>query len=133
MQKRPYKAYKKSDEETLLNKAIGKKIKEARQNRVIFINVPEVKNVTTAHTIKRQKICTQTELSKAVGVTFQQIQKYERGQNGVSSTKLLKISRFFNKPLDYFTSAANDLLGQGNLPGRNSDVILAPSNVAELN
>ena len=62
---------------------------------------------------------TQTKVAKAINVTFQQIQKYEKGQNGISSTKLLKISRYFKKPLDYFTSGANELLGQDVPPNNN--------------
>ena len=129
MSKRPYKSYKKSEEETELNKVIGKRIKEARKSRIIFVNVPEVKNVSVAHIIKKQKLCTQTELAKALDVTFQQIQKYEKGFNGLSSIKLLKISKFFNKPLEYFTDEATELLGQDNLPDNNSKY--APSIVAE--
>ena len=115
---RPYKAYKKTEEETRLNKEIGKKIKEARLNHEIFVKHfdRETKNVW-----KRpiKKLCTQTKLAKQIGVTFQQIQKYEKGQNGISSTKLLKISRYFKKPLDYFTSGANELLGQDVPPNNN--------------
>ena len=133
MSKRPYKSYKKSEEETELNKVIGKRIKEARKSRIIFVNVPEVKNVSVAHIIKKQKLCTQTELAKALDVTFQQIQKYEKGFNGLSSIKLLKISKFFNKPLEYFTSDATELLGQDNLPGNNSEKTLAPTMVTGLN
>ena len=48
--------------------------------------------------------------------TFQQIQKYEKGQNGVSTIILLQISKFFNKPLDYFTSEAQELVGQHKPP-----------------
>ena len=32
---------------------------------------------------------TQTKVAKAINVTFQQIQKYEKGTNGVSSIRLL--------------------------------------------
>tara|TARA_R100001443_G_scaffold93539_1_gene100127 strand:+ start:14978 stop:15379 length:402 start_codon:yes stop_codon:yes gene_type:complete len=133
MSKRPYKSNYKTDEDTNLNQAIGKKIKEARNSRIIYITVPEVKNIIVGHTIKKEKPCTQTELAKALGVTFQQIQKYEKGFNGLSSIKLLKISKFFNKPLEYFTSDATDLLGQNNLPDKNPNVALAPSNVTGLN
>jgi transcriptional regulator with XRE-family HTH domain len=35
---------------------------------------------------------TQTELAKAVGLTFQQIQKYERGSNRVSFSRLVNIA-----------------------------------------
>ena len=45
---------------------------------------------------------TQTQLAKYLGVTFQQIQKYENGINQVSSVKLYKLYRFFEIPLEYF-------------------------------
>lgn len=35
---------------------------------------------------------TQAELGKVIGVTFQQVQKYERGFNRVSAATLLKIA-----------------------------------------
>ena len=127
MSKRPYKSNYKTDEDTNLNQAIGKKIKEARSNRVIYITVPEVPFITSGHTIKKQKPCTQTELSKAIGVTFQQIQKYEKGTNGLSIIRLLQISNFFKEPLEYFTSGATELLGQHNPPSNNFKSI-APSN-----
>ena len=50
----------------------------------------------------RKKLVTQSELSKHIGVTFQQIQKYEKGQNGISSTKLLKIVDFLKGHLIIF-------------------------------
>jgi len=36
---------------------------------------------------------TQAELAKAVGLSFQQIQKYEQGSNRVSASMLLELSR----------------------------------------
>ena len=45
----------------------------------------------------------QTELAEALGITFQQIQKYERGANRVSSSKLYEIALKLNTPLaDFF-------------------------------
>ena len=35
---------------------------------------------------------TQAELGKAIGVTFQQVQKYERGVNRVAAATLLKVA-----------------------------------------
>ena len=37
---------------------------------------------------------TQTELGDALGISFQQIQKYERGANRVSASMLVKAARF---------------------------------------
>ena len=45
---------------------------------------------------------TQTKVAKAINVTFQQIQKYEKGTNGVSSTRLLQLSNFLKVPINYF-------------------------------
>ena len=45
---------------------------------------------------------TQTKVAKAINVTFQQIQKYEKGINGVSSTRLLQLSNYLKVPIDYF-------------------------------
>ena len=38
---------------------------------------------------------TQTKVAKSINVTFQQIQKYEKGINGVSSVRLLQLSNYF--------------------------------------
>ena len=45
---------------------------------------------------------TQTQVAKAINVTFQQIQKYEKGTNGVSSARLLQLSSFLKVPIKYF-------------------------------
>ena len=45
---------------------------------------------------------TQTKVAKAIHVTFQQIQKYEKGTNGVSSMRLLQLSNYLKVPIVYF-------------------------------
>ena len=45
---------------------------------------------------------TQTQVAKAINVTFQQIQKYEKGTNGVSSARLLQLANFLKVPIKYF-------------------------------
>ena len=45
---------------------------------------------------------TQTKVAKAINVTFQQIQKYEKGTNGVSSSRLMQLSSFLKVPITYF-------------------------------
>jgi len=45
---------------------------------------------------------TQTKVAQAINVTFQQIQKYEKGTNGVSSSRLLQLSQFLKVPINYF-------------------------------
>ena len=45
---------------------------------------------------------TQTKVANAINVTFQQIQKYEKGTNGVSSIRLLQLSNYLKVPINYF-------------------------------
>jgi transcriptional regulator with XRE-family HTH domain len=44
----------------------------------------------------------QEQLGAAIGVTFQQVQKYEKGTNRVSSGRLQRIAHALRVPLDYF-------------------------------
>ena len=45
---------------------------------------------------------TQEQLGDLIGVTFQQIQKYEKAQNRVSASKLFELSQLLNKPISAF-------------------------------
>ena len=53
---------------------------------------------------------TQTKVAKAINVTFQQIQKYEKGTNGVSSIRLLQLSNYLKVPINYFYEDYSDYL-----------------------
>ncbi|MGR4863223.1 helix-turn-helix domain-containing protein [Caulobacter sp. LARHSG274] len=44
----------------------------------------------------------QSELADALGLTFQQVQKYERGTNRISSSKLYEIAQKLDTPLSSF-------------------------------
>ena len=44
----------------------------------------------------------QTELAERLGLTFQQIQKYERGSNRVSCSRLVELSKALDVPIVYF-------------------------------
>ena len=45
---------------------------------------------------------TQTKVAKAINVTFQQIQKYEKGKNAVSVHNELKLAEFLECDRNYF-------------------------------
>lgn len=45
---------------------------------------------------------TQEELGNAMGVAFQQVQKYEAGKNRISASRLVKAARFLEEPLHCF-------------------------------
>ncbi len=44
----------------------------------------------------------QTKLGSAIGLTFQQVQKYERGANRISASRLFTLSRVLDVPIQFF-------------------------------
>jgi transcriptional regulator with XRE-family HTH domain len=44
----------------------------------------------------------QEKLAEAIGLTFQQVQKYERGMNRISAGRLYQFSRILDVPVAYF-------------------------------
>lgn len=44
----------------------------------------------------------QTDMGKALGITFQQIQKYERASSRISASRLHQISKLLNVPVAWF-------------------------------
>ncbi|MCQ8185911.1 helix-turn-helix domain-containing protein [Parvularcula maris] len=60
----------------------------------------------------RQRRCllgmTQQKLADAVGIKFQQIQKYESGANRISASRLWVIARSLEVPVSYFFEGMTD-------------------------
>lgn len=44
----------------------------------------------------------QEALGEQLGLTFQQVQKYEKGSNRIGASRLYQISQTLNVPVDYF-------------------------------
>jgi transcriptional regulator with XRE-family HTH domain len=44
----------------------------------------------------------QDKLADALGLTFQQIQKYEKGVNRIGASRVFEISRILNVPIQFF-------------------------------
>lgn len=60
-------------------------------------------HVGTRLRIRRQVLkMSQEKLGDKLGVTFQQVQKYERGSNRVGASRLWKISQVLDVPVNYF-------------------------------
>ena len=53
---------------------------------------------------------TQTWLAKKIGVTFQQIQKYEKGRNGLSVFRLLQLCNGLGVSFSYFVEGLDSEL-----------------------
>jgi len=73
------------ESEKLFNKAIGEKIKSRRKELHL----------------------SQTEVAKELGVTFQQVQKYEKGTNGCSAKRIDELSKALRISILYFYANIN--------------------------
>ena len=65
---------------------------------------------------------TQTKVANAINVTFQQIQKYEKGTNGVSSSRLIQLSNFLKVPITYFFDDYSEYESSSNNTSETSDL-----------
>ena len=75
---------------------------------------------------------TQQQLAEAVGIKFQQIQKYETGMNRVSASRLWDISNVLNVSISFFFEGLDE---SGQKPDQNSDMpsdILTDKEALEL-
>ena len=53
---------------------------------------------------------TQDKLGDLLGLTFQQVQKYEKGINRISAGRLFELSNVLDVPITYFYEGAEDLV-----------------------
>ena len=53
----------------------------------------------------------QSELGEKLGVTFQQVQKYERGTNRIGASRLFHVAKVMEVPVSYFFEGLEDTDG----------------------
>ena len=63
--------------------------------------------------LRKSKGISQTTLGRALGVTFQQIQKYENGANRVGARRLSEVARVLEIPVSTFFEEGGGLVEQG--------------------
>lgn len=65
----------------------------------------------------------QETLGKALGLTFQQVQKYEKGMNRMGASRLHQISTILDVPISYFfEDMPDEVAGAGAAPGAPEEV-----------
>jgi transcriptional regulator with XRE-family HTH domain len=81
------------------------KRKQRHRRRTILIDGPHPIDIYVGARIRLQRIIrglTQSELAKLVGISFQSVQKYERGENRVSASRLYEIATAFGISEQFF-------------------------------
>ncbi len=67
--------------------------------------VPDIIDKHVGKQLKNRRILiglSQEKLAEHIGVTFQQVQKYERGSNRISASRLYSFSKLLEVSIDYF-------------------------------
>ena len=81
------------------------RIKPRRRRRTVSEDGPRGIDVHVGQRVRQRRVLcglSQTELANAMGLTFQQLQKYERGINRISASKLWQISQVLRVPVQWF-------------------------------
>jgi|TARA_B100001093_G_scaffold177377_1_gene170028 transcriptional regulator with XRE-family HTH domain len=91
-----HKAKKNFEEDNEFYIKLGKRLRLARRTKV---------NEFTG----KETIVPLTKVAKALKNTYQQIGKYEKGENRIPLINLVKISKFLKKPMSYFLDDYEEL------------------------
>ncbi len=88
--------------------------------------LPDPVDVHVGSRVRMRRILlgmSQEKLGEELGLTFQQIQKYEKGTNRISASRLFHISRILNVPVQFFFDelavGSEGVMGPGGPGGAN--------------
>jgi transcriptional regulator with XRE-family HTH domain len=76
------------------------------------VKSPDATDAGVGEKIRTQRLLrglSQTDLGKKVGITFQQIQKYEKGVNRVGAGRLHRIAEALGVPVSFFFEGAQGM------------------------
>lgn len=62
--------------------------------------------------LRQEQGLSQTDLGERCGITFQQVQKYERGSNRISGSRLVQIAKVLKTDVAYLLDGADRPLGK---------------------
>ena len=75
---------------------------------------PTDKHVGTRVRMRRLMLdLSQEKLADQLGITFQQVQKYEKGTNRISASRLQHVSEILDVPISFFFEQAPEPAGNG--------------------
>lgn len=103
----------------------GRPLSPRRRNRSAMRDGPDAVDVHVGIRIRLRRTLlglSQSELGKALGLTFQQVQKYERGANRVAASTLYRVAGALDVPVSFFFDDLPDDLGHA-LSGNNDDAL----------
>ncbi len=80
-------------------------IGRGRRRRQVSVDGPDPVDVHVGARVRERRVMlglSQTTLATKIGLTFQQVQKYERGANRVSASMMWRMADVLDVPISYF-------------------------------
>ena len=93
--------------------------KKGRRLRVAIVDGPDPIDIFVGNRIRQRRVMlgvSQQSLGRSLGLTFQQVQKQERGKNRVSCSALWRISEALDVPVSFFFDGVKDLVASEPVP-----------------
>ena len=100
----------------MTNKKIDTQIRKKIAKNTIPAGRPGIPNPVDIHVglkVRERRTLlglSQTQLANMLGITFQQVQKYERGKNRISCSRLVDLSSVLDIEIDYFFDNMPDMV-----------------------
>jgi transcriptional regulator with XRE-family HTH domain len=83
-----------------------------KQNTIMAKKTPNLSDKYVGSRVRMRRMMlglSQTTLADAIGLTFQQVQKYEKGTNRMGASRLQQIAHVLQVPVPFFFEGAPDL------------------------
>ncbi|WP_225773374.1 helix-turn-helix domain-containing protein [Inquilinus sp. Marseille-Q2685] len=106
-----------------------------RRRKTITEDGPDPVDVHVGARLRQRRTLlgmSQEKLAAAFGVSFQQIQKYERGANRVSASRLHQLTQILNVPVGYFFEGMTDAPQNGSAHPVHDSEMVASRETLEL-
>jgi transcriptional regulator with XRE-family HTH domain len=103
--------------EDWMNIAVESKKQKSRTAQIAGAQMSTRVNPIDKHVGSRARMrrlmlnMSQTQIAEALGLTFQQVQKYEKGTNRISASRLQQLCRILQVPIAFFFEGAPRALG----------------------
>lgn len=81
---------------------------QATEDRAVTMKFVDSRIASRLRIARHEAGLSQEAVGKAIGLTFQQVQKYEKGSNRISPGKLAVLAQLYNKPISWFYQGLED-------------------------
>lgn len=81
---------------------------QATRDRAVTMKFVDSRIASRLRIARHEAGMSQEAVGKAIGLTFQQVQKYEKGSNRISPGKLAVLAQLYGKPISWFYQGLED-------------------------